>query len=169
MRCKQAEKVFLRSIDRPLEKRIRAELEDHLAACPNCRAMKEDYAIIFRVLKDDPLPDMKPYFWQGLQTKLEGSARPRPLILWKGLGFKNIALVSMVLILVFTAIALLLPQKTLLLEGGELSQTEMFLWSDANPFQEMKSLYEQEDVASKNISLIFAELNGQTDQRRDLP
>jgi hypothetical protein len=169
MRCKKAEKMLLRSVDHPLGKDVKLELEKHLASCPGCRAIKQDYQVIFSAFKEDPVPEMKPFFWQRLKPQLEQKTHPKPLILWKGLGLKNISFVFMILLLIFTAMALLLPQNPSLIEREELSQTEVFLLREANPFQETQSLFEQEDSANKNITLIFAELDDQTNNRRDFP
>jgi anti-sigma factor RsiW len=71
-------------VDGPTEASAQRELDEHLAACPACRALLADLRDIRRVAGKLPDYTPRPEVWTGIAHRLETelAARPRPF--WTG-------------------------------------------------------------------------------------
>jgi len=150
MKCKNAEKILLRSFDGLINHEEKVKLEEHLKICLLCQTKREEYQSILNALKEKDRPEPKPYFWERLQPKLKERGKYEPWSLWKQWGIRAIPLSLLVVVLLTAAIILFIPPKK-----EELSQSEVLLLHNLNPLQETTTLLEEEKVENKNMMLIF--------------
>ena len=164
MKCKKAERLIFRSFDGLLKKEEKNKLKEHLKSCLLCRTKREEYKSILDTLKENHIPEPKPYFWERLRPKLKEKKRYEPLSLWKQWGIRAIPISLLVVVLLAATIVLFLPHK-----NEELSQSEVLLLRNLNPLQETRTLFEEEKVENKNMMLIFTAMEEKNDIRRYLP
>jgi hypothetical protein len=164
MKCKNAEKLFLRAQDGLLNEEEIKALEKHIDNCPLCQKSREEYRNIFEVLEKTDFPEPKPYFWERLQPRLKEQKYFEPWQAWKQWGLRAIP-VSLVLVLFLaSAILVLGPQPS-----EELSQSGVLLFENTSPLQDTGTILDQEGIEDKNMMLIFASLEEQPGSRRPLP
>jgi len=164
MKCKNAEKILLRSFDGLINHEEKVKLEEHLKICLLCQTKREEYQSILNALKEKDRPEPKPYFWERLQPKLKERGKYEPWSLWKQWGIRAIPLSLLVVVLLTAAIILFIPPKK-----EELSQSEVLLLHNLNPLQETRTLLEEEKVENKNMMLIFTAMEEKNSVRRYLP
>jgi hypothetical protein len=164
MKCKEAERLILRSFDGLLKNGEREELDEHFKSCPSCQKKGEEYQLMLDALKERDFPEPRPYFWERVQAKLKERKKSEPWMLWKQWGMKAIPL-SLVLIVLLTAALVF----SFLHRNEELSQSGMLLFQNSNPIQETKALLEAEKIEDKNMMIIFTSLDGKRDSTRYSP
>lgn len=164
MKCKKAEGLLLKSFDNRLRPEEIEMLDVHLAACPGCRRKKEEYMLLLSDLKKKQPAEPKPYFWERLQPSLQPRRQTDPLLLWKRWGIRAVPVSLFAVILLALGLFLFLPDN-----GQELSQSETLLLRNVNPFQETRTLFEQEKTEDKNMMLIFSSLDENSRLRRPFP
>lgn len=164
MKCKEADRLILRSFDGLLKNREREELDEHLKSCLSCQGKREEYQLMLDALKERDFPEPRPYFWERLQAKLKESKKSEPWLLWKQWGVKAIPLSLVLIILLTTALIF-----SFLHRNEELSQSGMLLFQNSNPIQETKALLEAEKIEDRNMMIIFTSLEGKNDSRRYSP
>jgi len=77
MRCRKAQGYISRSVDGGLSGRENARLERHLAACGECRALREDLRKIVAGAAGLGSPEPSDRVWRNVRARLEaGTARP---------------------------------------------------------------------------------------------
>ena len=77
MRCRKAQEYISRSIDGELSDRENARLERHLAACGECRALREDLRKIVGGAARLEIPEPSEKVWLNVRAGLEaGAAEP---------------------------------------------------------------------------------------------
>jgi anti-sigma factor RsiW len=157
MDCHKAERLLLRSFDGPVEEGAQAELRDHLAACPDCRAKAGHYGLIRDVFKGGAVPQPLPYFRERVMAKLAERERLSPVRLWLRWAH-GAAAFSLAAFVLFGAGVLLFQPK----EPQELSQVESLLLRNENPLKETASVLDQKRTEDKNMMLIFASLEDQS-------
>jgi hypothetical protein len=164
MKCKKAEKLLLRSFDRPLLKKEKEELDAHLESCALCQEIRKEYKDILGALRGADFPESKPYFWERLKPKLKEKREPLPWAILDRWGIKAIPL-SLLFIVVAVALitSFFLPQKE------ELSQSGILLLQNQNPFEEERTILEEELAEDKGMLLIFASIDEQNPSRRQFP
>ncbi|MGD2294391.1 MAG: zf-HC2 domain-containing protein [Candidatus Aminicenantes bacterium] len=166
MKCKQTEKFILRSFDDRLNSAEKAELKSHLDNCPECRKRKKEYQILLQTLGSDPLPEMKPYFWERVQPKLKEKKGIDPWTVWRQFGLRAIPLSLLFVIVFVAAVLVFIPAQT---EELNLSQTGVFLLENSNPLEETKAYLSEEGEVNKHIMLLFSSLDESENVRRYFP
>jgi len=167
MRCKEAEKLILRSFDHKIKDQEKSGLEAHIALCPHCFDMKREYERIIQVLSGSAFPEPKPYFWERLKPRLdEASTRIQPF--WKSWTIKLVPAAISILLLVAAGLTFFKTDQSFSLQD-EMSKTEILLLRDLNPFQETRSVFEAENSEVKNMMLIFTSLEENNSVRRYFP
>jgi tetratricopeptide (TPR) repeat protein len=74
MRCRKAQGYISRSIDGGLSGRESARLERHLAACGECRALREDLRKIVAGASGLGTPEPPDRVWRNIRARLEAGA-----------------------------------------------------------------------------------------------
>lgn len=166
MKCNKTEKWLLSSFDKKLTKEERNKLEQHLKTCSSCQKRQKEYQFILNTLRNEPLPSLKPFFWQRLKPKLRRKNIYETWTLWKKWGLRAISFSFLLMALFALTLFLFSPQ-----EKQQLSQSEALLLRNQLPFQETRSLLEEEGWEEKNIRLIFTSLEEQNENgiRRYFP
>jgi anti-sigma factor RsiW len=164
MNCNKAERFLLLSLDGRLGAEDLARLKSHLAGCPRCRDMEQEYRFILGQLKAGPAPEPLPYFEQRLMAKLRGREKMAPALLWQRLAPRFMAFSLAVLVLFGTAVVLFQPQ-----EPQELTQVETLLFHNENPLVETASVLNQQKSEDRNMMLIFAAADERDLSRRYRP
>jgi anti-sigma factor RsiW len=82
--CERYVSLIQDAIDGELTGEARAELDRHVAACPDCLALLADLEEIARVSDDLPVHTPRPQVWSRIRSGLaqDQAARPRPF--WTG-------------------------------------------------------------------------------------
>jgi predicted anti-sigma-YlaC factor YlaD len=79
MKCNQAEEWLSRSLDGELPADQRQALDEHLAACPSCRALQAEWSGFATLMRDQEIPAMQTpeAAWADVQRaiRLQGEAR----------------------------------------------------------------------------------------------
>ncbi len=150
MKCRKAENVLLLSWDRPLDAAGQTELARHLTACPRCRALSRDYAVLRDGLHDLPQGTPRPYLWQRVSARIEALEHPAPSAVWRQWCLRAIP-VSLFLIGLFIGGLIFLPAGS-----DNLSQSEALLLRNANPIVETSAYLEESKGVDRNMAIIFA-------------
>lgn len=166
MKCKKAEKWILRSLDKKLTKEEQEKMRHHLNLCSSCQQIQRDYQKLLDTFRNQSFPDPKPYFWERLKPKILQQKRDEAWSLWEKWGLRAVPLSILVVALFAAAVLLLLPP-----EQESMSQSEILLIQNQIPFQQTRSLLEEEGWERKNLRLIFTSLeeNNENGIRRYLP
>ncbi len=163
MNCERAEKFLLLSFDGRLGEKERALLDNHLQSCFLCREKEKDYRQIFSLLRVEA-PEPLPYFEQRLLAKLEEKEKAAPALFWQRWTARAMAVSLAAAILFGAGVLLFRPQEPL-----ELSQTEILLLRNENPFGEAATILEQKKLEDRNMMLIFAASEARDQARRYRP
>lgn len=112
MKCQQMESQLIAYLDGRATVRERREVEQHLAACAECRARVEGFRSVWKVLEETPAAEPSAWFDARLRQRI--AAEPAPGM-WSRLGAwlpqPRLALASLALIAVgFWAAAVTRPQ-----------------------------------------------------------
>lgn len=163
MRCKDAQKWILRSLDTPLPAGLKKELDDHAGGCARCEKARRDYGAIIGRLKDGREVEPLPYFWTRLESRIREAERQEPWTVWLRWSRRAIP-VSLLLIGFFVgAIAFLSPAI-----DEEMGQPEALLLRNANPLAETNTLFDEQKIENKSMMIMFAG-NEQLPSRRYTP
>jgi predicted anti-sigma-YlaC factor YlaD len=162
MKCKTAEKWVLRSLDGRQDERSRDLVEEHLASCASCRRAAAEYGAMVALLREGRGEAPLPRFWERLEPRLREERKVVPLVLWERWCLRAIP-VFLTLVAVAAGLFLFTPQ------AGEMSQSEVLLLENANPFTEARTLFEQRHSDDRNMMLIFASLDDKPAAGRKLP
>ncbi len=163
MKCEKAEKLISRSLDRVLESGENKELMKHLKECPQCRQKQREYHHILELMREQDIPEPKPYFWTRLKPRLRRDPDYESWVVWKKWGLRAIPISLLILILFASLLILFVPS-----EQTELSRAEILL-QNQNPFADSLPLLEEGRVKNENIHLIFTSINGESGGRRQFP
>lgn len=166
MPCRKTEELILRSFDQRLDDFSRAELDVHLENCSRCRRRQKEYAFIFETLRQEKMPETKPYFWERLQPKIKKRGKIEPWRAWKQIGLKAIPLSLLLVILLAAAAVFLSPPAP---QEFDLSQTGNFLLQNVNPLTEIQPYLSEEGGVNKHLMLIFSSLDETESIRRYFP
>ena len=166
MKCKQTERYLLRSLENRLNPSETIQLEEHLENCSHCRKRQSEYKFIQKSLREDPFPEIRPYFWERLQPKLKETGKIDPWTVRKQFGLRAIPLSVFIVALFAAALFLLAPSQN---EDLDLSQTGIFLLQDSNPLEETQTFLSEEGDVNKHIMLIFSSLDETNNIRRYFP
>jgi hypothetical protein len=110
MRCRKVHEYISRSIDGELSEKKSARLERHLAACGDCRALREDLRVIVAGAARLETPKPSDAVWLGVKAGLvresAGRAAGRPAALrrpvfglgWPALRYAGVAAVALVVV-----------------------------------------------------------------------
>ena len=82
--CDRCSSLMGDLVDGPIEASAQRELDEHLAACPACRAVLEDLRDIRRVAGKLPDYTPRPEVWSGIARRLETELASRPRPYWTG-------------------------------------------------------------------------------------
>jgi predicted anti-sigma-YlaC factor YlaD len=69
--CHEAEELMVYDLDGGLPPESERILASHLAECPACKALKEEYVSLFSALKSDVAQDPGEEFWKEQQESLK--------------------------------------------------------------------------------------------------
>jgi hypothetical protein len=149
MKCREAERILLQSLDRPLDAAGQTGLGRHLAACPRCRALGAQHAALRDSLRGLPQGSPSPYLWQRVNARIEALEHPAPAAVWRKWCLRAIP-VSLFLIGLFIGGLIFLP-------GGNdnLSQSEALLLRNANPIMGTSAYLDEAKGVDKNMMIIF--------------
>lgn len=163
MRCKEAQKWILRSLDGALPAGRRKDLDDHAGGCARCAKLRRDYGTILDRLREGGEVEPLPYFWPRLDARIREEERQEPWTVWLRWSRRAIP-VSLLLIGFFIgAIAFLSPAI-----DEEMSQPEALLLRNVNPLAETNTLFEEQKIENKSMMIMFAG-NEQLPSRRYAP
>ncbi len=165
MTCKRAEKFLLLSFDGRLGEKDRAVLDRHLHRCSHCREKERGYRQIFSLLHVEA-PEPLPYFEQRLIAKLKekGKEMLAPALFSKRWAAQAAAVSLAMAVLFGAGVLLFRPQEPL-----ELSQPEILLLRNENPFNEAATILDQKNLEDRNMMLIFAASETRDPARRYRP
>jgi anti-sigma factor RsiW len=82
--CERYAALIQDLVDGELAAAARAELEQHVAACPSCRTLLDDLREIARVAGELPLHTPRPQVWARIASRLEQEQAARPTPFWTG-------------------------------------------------------------------------------------
>jgi len=82
--CDRCSSLIGDVVDGPIEASAQRELDEHLAACPACRAVLADLRDIRRVAGKLPDYTPRPEVWSGIARRLEAELALRPRPFWTG-------------------------------------------------------------------------------------
>ena len=151
MRCKDAQKWILRSLDAALPAGTSKELDGHAAGCARCAKARREYEAIAGRLKAGSEADPLPYFWTRLESRIRDAERQEPWAGWLRWSRRAIP-VSLLLIGFFVgAIAFLSPAI-----DEEMSQPEALLLRNINPLAETNTLLNEQRTEDKSMMIMFA-------------
>jgi len=144
MTCRKSMEYISRSIDGDLPERESARLERHLAACGECRALREDLRKIVRGAARLETPEPSGKVWQTVRARLEaGAIRPSdegPVVVRRpffGLSHPALSLAGA------AALALILVASGLVI-GRRLGREEVRLGPEAGEAYTLAKLDEAE-------------------------
>src|SRR5271170_2200758 len=83
MNCERMEAQLIAYLDGCASARERREVDQHLAACPACRARVEEFRGVWKLLEETPAPE--PSAWFDAQLRQRIAAEPAPA-LWTRLA-----------------------------------------------------------------------------------
>jgi hypothetical protein len=164
MNCKRAEKYISRAVDGLSTNEEEKSLKRHIESCGRCQKLEKSYTFIVESLKIKDYPETQPYFWERLKPKLKARKQYDPWFIWKKWSLRAIPLSIVAVIFLALGFTLFPPQPK-----AELSQSEVLLLRNQDPFQETRNLLDEEGIEKKNMMLIFASLDEQNGLRRYLP
>ena len=164
MQCKKAEIFLSKSLDGLLTDREKGVLEEHLKGCSSCRKKKEDYVFIIDTLRDEDIPEIKPYFWERMKPRLKERKKYAFWSVWKQWSLRAVPVSIIVVVILAIGLSLSLPQPT-----DELSQTGDLLLRNTPPLPETVTLLEAETGENKSMQLIFMAMEERPDLRRYFP
>ena len=163
MRCKEAQKWILRSLDGALPAERKKDLDDHAGGCARCAKLRRDYGTILGRLRAGGNIEPLPYFWPRLDARIREEERQEPWMVWLRWSRRAIP-VSLLLIGFFIgAIAFLSPAI-----DEEMSRPQALLLRNVNPLAETNTLFEEQKIENKSMMIMFAG-NEQLPSRRYTP
>lgn len=162
MNCREAERILLRSWDRPLDETERAALDRHVADCPACRALAAQYAALREGLHGLPQGSPRPFLARRVLARIEALENPAPAAVWRKWCLRAIP-VSLFLIGLFIGGLVFLPAGT-----DSLSQSEALLLRNTQPVSETGLSLEETRGVDRNMAIIFA-ASDRTPDRRPKP
>lgn len=170
MRCKNIERLLLRSYDRELADFERERLEAHLADCAPCRRMKREYDEMLAAMRSTDFPEIRPYFWERLQPRLTEDLDPGFLGSWKPWVVNTVSAFTFILVLFAAGLTFLSQGEPVLAQDDfPMSDTGILLLQDQYPFQESRSMFEVESAEERSLMLLFTSLERQNGVRRYFP
>ncbi len=164
MKCKTAETLISRALDGLLTGNEEEALQRHLEECAACQKRKEEYSVMIDTLRDQAFPEVKPYFWERLQSRLKEQRKYDAWTVWKRWSLRAVPLSIVAVIILALGLLLFLPQPT-----DELSQTEALLLRDRPPYPESLTFLEEEGAENKSMQIIFTAMEERQDARRYFP
>jgi predicted anti-sigma-YlaC factor YlaD len=151
MRCKEARKNLLRSMDGRLPEGRRDELANHVAACPGCRAFGRDGGEMLGLLKEGREPEPLPYFQERLWAKIAEREKSEFGAVWMRWSLRAIP-VALALIAVFIGALVFIGPPL----DEDMSMPAALLIKNANPLAETNALFNEDKTENKNMMIIFA-------------
>lgn len=164
MKCHKAERLILRSLDGRSELRDTELLRRHLSSCLGCRQREKEYRLILEALKKDKEAAPLPAFEERLLRRLSREERGFPGLLWQRWAAKALAF-SLILFVFSSAVFLIFRPS----EPEDLSQVEVLLLRDENPFLQTKDILEASKTEERNMRLLFTALDERDLSRRYQP
>lgn len=164
MKCKRAETFISRALDGLLSVEEEEALRIHLKDCNACQKRKKEYRVMIDTLRDQDFPEVKPYFWERLQSRLKDQRKYDVWSLWKRWSLRAVPLSIVAVVILALGLLLFLPQPT-----HELSQTEALLLRDSFPYPESLTFLEEEGAENKSMQIIFTAMEEKQDTRRYFP
>jgi anti-sigma factor RsiW len=151
MRCREAEKWVIRSMDGTLSSDRQSALDEHLDRCPNCRKARQEYASTIAALRGQPAAEPLPYFWNRLESRIKERERLEPWTVWTKWSLRAIPVALLLIGFFVGAIAFQPP-----VSDEEMSQPAALLLRNANPLSETSTFFDEEKSENKNMMIIFA-------------
>jgi predicted anti-sigma-YlaC factor YlaD len=164
MKCKRVETLISKSLDGFLTGEEKDTLKVHLKGCSSCKKKREEYVFIAETLGREDFPEMSPYFWKRLQSRLKESKKYAFWSVWKQWSLRAVPVSVIAVVTLALGLALFLPQPT-----DELSQTGDLLLRNTPPLPETVTLLEVETGENKSMQLIFMAMEEKPDLRRYFP
>jgi|Deesub1362A_J573_1020465.scaffolds.fasta_scaffold00101_97 anti-sigma factor RsiW len=161
MKCQEAEKLIHRLLDGRLPPQEIRHLEEHLAECSACTQKKKEYEWLQQNLQSLNFPEPQPDYWEKIRRRLKTSPSPSPLLTWKKWALRAVPVALIFLIILATAIIFLTSSSS-----PQMSQTELLLLQNSNPFIESQAIFTETSPIDKNLRLIFSSLETNTELRR---
>ena len=163
MRCRAAEKRILWSLDGRLDERKQAALDDHLGRCPACRQMASEYRSMLSLLRNGREEEPPAAFWTRLEPRLREEANLAPLVIFERWSLRSLP-VFFILVLIAAGFFVLTPAQS-----EPWTSSEVLLIENVNPMPEVRTIFEAEKPATRNMRLIFVTLEDNGSARRQRP
>ncbi len=151
MRCKEARKNLMRSMDGRLPEGRRDELAGHVAACPGCRAYRRDSGAILGLLKEGREPEPLPYFQERLWAKIAEREKTESWAVWMRWSLRAIP-VALALIAVFIGGLVFIGPPL----DEDMSSSAALLIKNATPLSETNALFNEDKLEAKSMLIMFA-------------
>jgi anti-sigma factor RsiW len=164
MRCKKAERLFLRRLDGRLDEALAPALDSHLRSCPDCAQHAAQHARIAQALRPASVPGPVPGLAERILPRLEPRSAPAPLILWEKWSLRAVPVFLVVVAVIGLGLALLVP-----VFDESLTPTEVLLLQNINPMEEARSILEAEKPETRSIMLLVASIDDKPAPKRDRP
>lgn len=161
MKCHRAEKLIHKFLDDRLLPEEKKHLETHLSQCSSCHQKKKEYEWIRETLSSSSFPEPQPYYWEKISSRLAPAQIPSPLALWKKWALRAVPMALILVIILISALIFFSSSPT-----QEMSQTEILLLQDSNPFSDSRAIFAETSPVNKNLKLIFTSLETNQDIRR---
>ncbi|MFC2157767.1 zf-HC2 domain-containing protein [Acidobacteriota bacterium] len=168
MRCKNIERLLLSSYDRELTFPEEERLKAHLVDCAPCRRMKREYDGILGTMRSSEFPEIGPYFWERLQPRLNVDRETTMFGSWKPWIVNTVSAFAFILVLCAAGLTFFSQGQTVLGQE-EMSDAGVLLLQDQNPFQETRSMFEEENAETRSLMLLFTSLERPNGVRRYFP
>jgi len=151
MRCREAEKWLLRSMDGALPSDRQSALDGHLKQCPGCRRAQREYQSAIEFLRQGPAGEPLPFFWTRLESRIREREKLEPWTVWLRWSRRAIP-VALLLIGFFVGAIAFQPRPS----DEDMSQPAALLLKNANPLAEANTFFNEEKSENKNMMVIFA-------------
>ncbi|MBU4199726.1 MAG: hypothetical protein KJ727_07625 [Acidobacteria bacterium] len=168
MKCKHAEKLILRSFDFRLSKVDQECLDRHQDSCGDCRRIKDEYDVILGTLHSTRFPEPKPYFTERFRARLKDTPAFDPFAAGKAWILKTASVIAFSAVVLSAGMIFLSPDPAVLSQEN-MSDSEILLLKNLNPFQETRTVFEAGSVENKNMMLIFSALGDKNGLRKYFP
>src|SRR5262249_16836325 len=106
MTCDVARERINELVDGGLDRAARAELDAHLATCPDCAALAEDLEVVRRASRSLPIIDPPERVWTAISREL--AAQPAPMATGRSREWVKVTLAIAAVLLAAIAITVIL-------------------------------------------------------------
>jgi hypothetical protein len=100
MKCKTIHKNLIFFLESELPENEMEQIRNHLSGCKECSIFAEEMIKTFNIISEEKSPDVNPFFYTRLKTRLETQSAPKKLPFWQPVMVKVVQPVFFTLLLV---------------------------------------------------------------------